>query len=107
MTYGARQHDRVEFTRGYTVWIMAVDGTWRRSCKMLDVSVSGARLLLEDSIEGLRLSEFILVLSANGRVYRRCELVRVNGDQLGVHFLKASTKTQKKRSSKGDRAGNE
>jgi hypothetical protein len=86
---------------------MAVDGTWRRTCKLLDISVTGARLLLEDSIEGLRFSEFILMLSANGRVYRRCELIRVNGDQLGVHFLKASTKAQKKRASKGERADND
>lgn len=87
MSYGARKSDRVTFERGYDVSIVAIDGTWRRPCKLLDVSNTGARLLVEGSIEGLPLTEFFLLLSANGRANRRCELIRVNGDELGVHFL--------------------
>jgi len=47
---------------------------------------------IDDSIEGLPLQEFFLVLSSTGLVYRRCRLVWVNGDQIGVAFL-GRTKT--------------
>ena len=66
---------------------MAIDGTWRRTCKMLDVSSTGARLLVEGSIEGLQLKEFFLLLSSTGLAYRRCEMVRVNGEEMGVTFI--------------------
>jgi hypothetical protein len=39
---------------------MAIDGTWRRDCSMQDVSETGARLSIRDSIEGLKLKEFFL-----------------------------------------------
>jgi hypothetical protein len=89
VSYGARKSDRVTFARGFDVAIVAIDGTWRRACKLLDVSTTGARLSVEDSIEGLQLAEFFLLLSANGRANRRCELIRVNGDEIGVQFLKS------------------
>lgn len=88
MNHGARKSLRVTLANGYDVSIIAIDGTWRRACKLLDISATGARLSVEGSIEGLKLAEFFLVLSANGRAYRRCELIRVNGDQIGVQFLK-------------------
>jgi hypothetical protein len=88
MNWGARKSVRVSFERGIDVDILAIDGTWRRACKMLDVSNTGARLVVNSSIEGLRLKEFFLLLSKTGKVYRRCELVRVNGDEIGVQFLK-------------------
>ncbi len=76
---------------------MAIDGTWRRSCTMEDVSESGARLTVVDgSVQGLALKEFSLLLSSTGLAYRRCELAWVNGDQLGVHFLKQSQGKGKK-----------
>jgi hypothetical protein len=40
-----RKHDRVLFQKGFDVNIMAIDGTWRRTCTLKDVSVSGARLI--------------------------------------------------------------
>ena|SRR5215218_7297300 len=88
MNWGARKSDRVSFARGYDMHIMGIDGTWRRACKMLDISGTGARLKVEGSIEGLSLKEFFLLLSTTGLAFRRCELVRVDGDQMGVHFLK-------------------
>ena len=91
MTWGERKSARVSFERGYEVNIIAIDGTWRRSCTMLDASDTGARLTVHESIEGLQIKEFFLVLSSTGRVYRRCELIRVNGDELGVQFLKSPT----------------
>lgn len=90
MKWGARQSVRVSFERGYDVNIIAIDGTWRRPCTMLDVSSTGARLVVNGSIEGLQLKEFFLVLCSTGRVYRRCELIRVNGEEIGVRFLKAA-----------------
>jgi hypothetical protein len=56
-------------------------------------------LHVEDSIEGLDLKEFFLLLSSTGLAYRRCKLVRVAGDQIGIEFL-ALGKTNKKQSAK-------
>jgi hypothetical protein len=38
---------------------------------MIDVSQTGARLLIEGSLEGLDLKEFFLLLSSTGLAYRR------------------------------------
>ena len=84
---------RVTFGRGYSVWIMAIDGTWRRNCLLISVSSTDAELTLEGSIEGLHLKEFFLLLSSTGLAYRRCELVKVNGATLEIRFL--STKPGK------------
>jgi len=99
MTFGMRKSERVNFERGIDVSMMGIDGTWRRSCVMFDVSQTGARLHVEDSIEGLDLKEFFLLLSSTGLAYRRCKLVRVAGDQIGIEFL-ALGKTNKKQSAK-------
>jgi hypothetical protein len=88
----ARKDKRVVFERGHRATIMAIDGTWGRPCIMLDVSDSGARLSIDGSIEGLRMSEFFLVLSTVGKAYRRCQLAWINGNQVGVEFLKLSGK---------------
>ena len=87
MAYGDRKNERVDFNRGIPVCLMGIDGTWRRDCMMIDVSQTGARLCVEGSVEGLDLKEFFLLLSSTGSVYRRCNLVRVAGDQIGVQFL--------------------
>jgi hypothetical protein len=78
---------------------MGIDGTWRRDCKMIDVSQTGARLSVEASIEGLDLREFFLLLSSTGLAYRRCKLIRVMGDEIGVEFL-AREKVKKKNGKK-------
>src|SRR3981081_1381233 len=95
MAYGDRKSERVDFERGIDVYIMGIDGTWRRDCMMFDVSQTGARLRIEGSFEGLDLKEFFLLLSSTGRAYRRCRMVRVAGDQIGVEFL-ARDKVKKK-----------
>lgn len=87
MTYGSRKSDRVRFDRGVDVHMMAIDGTWRRPCTMHDVSQTGARLTINGSTEGLDLKEFFLLLSATGLAYRRCQFVRLSGDQIGVRFI--------------------
>src|SRR5438552_17045112 len=87
-----RKNGRVAFGRGLKVYIMAIDGTWRRTCMMEDISGSGVRLTIEDSIEKLNMKEFFLVLSSTGLAYRRCELAWVNGDQIGAGFVRADKK---------------
>ena len=93
-----RGNSRVIFERGIPAQMMGIDGTWRRECTMEDVSESGAKLTIDGSVEGLHLKEFFLLLSSTGLAYRRCELAWVNGDQIGVNFLKLGDKKKKARS---------
>lgn len=87
-----RKARRVVFERGYPAHIMAIDGTWRRSCKIEDISETGAKIGVEVSIEGLPLKEFFLLLSSPGLAFRRCELAWVNGDKIGVTFKRPEVK---------------
>ena len=97
MAYSERRSgERVTFERGFTAHMMGIDGTWRRDCTMEDVSETGAKLTIEGSVEGLHLKEFFLLLSSTGLAYRRCELAWVNGDQIGVTFLKHGDGKKKK-----------
>jgi hypothetical protein len=100
MAYGDRKSERVDFERGIPVYMMGIDGTWRRDCMMIDVSQTGARVVIEGSLEGLDLKEFFLLLSSTGLAYRRCKLVRVAGDQIGVAFLTQDTFAKKKAAKK-------
>ena len=95
MAFGDRKSERVDFERGIHVHMMGIDGTWRRDCLMVDVSQTGARLSVEGPLEGLDLKEFFLLLSSTGLAYRRCRLVRIAGDQIGVEFLSATAKPKK------------
>ncbi|WP_315836394.1 PilZ domain-containing protein [Bradyrhizobium prioriisuperbiae] len=90
-----RSGERVSFERGFSAHMMGIDGTWRRNCMMEDVSETGAKLTVEGSVEGLNLKEFFLLLSSTGLAYRRCELSWVNGDQIGVTFLKQVDKKKR------------
>jgi hypothetical protein len=98
MAFGDRKSNRVDFERGIRVYIMGIDGTWRRDCLMVDVSQTGARLCVEGSLEGLDLKEFFLLLSSTGLAYRRCRMVRLAGDQIGVEFLTTDKNAKKKKS---------
>src|SRR3979490_2750933 len=100
MAYGDRKSGRVEFGRGIDVHMMGIDGTWRRDCTMNDVSKTGARLTVNGSIQGLDLKEFFLLLSSTGLAYRRCRMVRLAGDRIGVQFLKSDKDAKKKASAK-------
>jgi hypothetical protein len=90
-----RKGERVTFERGISAHMMGIDGTWRRDCMMEDISETGAKLTVEGSVQGLHLKEFFLLLSSTGLAYRRCELAWVNGDQIGVNFLKQGDKKKK------------
>ncbi len=91
-----RKARRVVFERGYDAHMMAIDGTWRRACKIQDISDTGAKLGVDGSIDGLLLKEFFLLLSSTGLAFRRCELAWVNGDNLGVLFKSAGVKKSPK-----------
>jgi hypothetical protein len=91
----AKAPERVNFSRGYGVCIMGIDGTWRRDCLLNAISDDDAILTVAGSIEGLNLKEFFLLLSSTGLAYRRCELVRVNGTEIDVLFLKAKSKKRR------------
>lgn len=84
-----RRATRVQFEHPYPVNLMGVDGTWRRSCVLLDVSQTGAKLEVDGSPDVLRAREFFLLLSSTGLAFRRCELVWVDGTQVGVKFTHA------------------
>ena len=90
-----RKGERIVFERGIPAHMMGIDGTWRRDCTMEDVSETGAKLTVDGSVEGLHLKEFFLLLSSTGLAYRRCELVRVNGVEMDIQFLKGKARKRK------------
>lgn len=102
MTEQDKHPDRISFSRGYDVCIMAIDGTWRRNCQLNAISDNDAILTVEGSIQGLNLKEFFLLLSSTGLAYRRCELVRVNGSEMDIQFLKGKVKKRKNATSGHD-----
>jgi len=104
MARDQRRNERVVFQKGFEVHVMAIDGTWRRTCILKDVSEEGAKLIMEGSIEGLQLREFFLLLSSSGLAYRRCELAWVNGAQIGVTFIKIGEGHRKSRGNKAEKA---
>lgn len=104
MAWGDRKDTRVWFERDVDALIMGIDGTWRRECKLADVSASGARLIVSGSLDGLNLKEFFLLLTPSGLAFRRCELIRVNGDEIGVRFLKKRVGRSKRAQQPGSTA---
>jgi hypothetical protein len=98
MAYRKRKGERVGFAKGIPVRMVGIDGTWAHNCTMIDASATGARLLLSGSIAGLEVKEFFLLLSSTGLAYRRCRLIRVAGDQIGIEFITPSKKNAKNNS---------
>jgi PilZ domain len=95
-----RKANRVRMEHRHPVNLMAVDGTWRRGCTLLDVSQTGAKLELEGSATVLQAKEFFLLLSSTGLAFRRCELVWIDGVQVGVRFIAHKGSGKKSDSSK-------
>ena len=95
MVADRRTGERITFEDGIAAHMMGIDGTWRRDCVMEDVSETGAKLTVEGLIEGLALKEFFLLLSSTGLAYRRCELAWVNGNTIGVNFIKSAEKKKR------------
>ena len=92
MKFDGRKTSRVKMDHRQPVNLMSSDGTWRRSCVLLDVSQTGAKVEVEGTLDVLQAKEFFLVLSSTGLAYRRCELVWIDGTMAGVHFITADTK---------------
>ncbi len=90
MSTERQRGEQVQFEHGYAARIMGIDGTWQRDCILEDVSDKAAKLTVFGSVEDLKLDEFFLVLSTWGNAHRRCERAWLNGDQIGVRFLKVA-----------------
>ncbi len=89
MAYGDRKSTRVSFERSLKSYIVGIDGSWRVACLMSDISQTGARLTITDPSIAVTHKEFFLAISTSGAVHRRCEVIRRDGDQLGVRFVEA------------------
>lgn len=92
MRFDGRKASRVKMDHRQPVNLMGSDGTWRRSCVLLDVSQTGAKLEVEGTLDVLQAKEFFMLLSSTGLAYRRCELVWIDGTTAGVHFITAQGK---------------
>ena len=92
MRFDGRKALRVRMDHKQAVNLMGSDGTWRRSCFLLDVSQSGAKIEVEGTLDVLQAKEFFTLLSSTGLAYRRCELVWIDGTMAGVHFITADGK---------------
>ncbi|MGY3609699.1 MULTISPECIES: PilZ domain-containing protein [unclassified Bradyrhizobium] len=91
MSWDRRKAKRVQFEHEYRATLVGSDGTWRRDCILLDVSETGARLRIEGSADVLKTRVFFLLLSTTGLVFRRCELIRLDGSEVGVQFITSRT----------------
>jgi hypothetical protein len=92
-----RKAHRVQIEHSHPVNLMGVDGTWRRSCVLLDISDTGARLGVEGPVNVLQAREFFLLLSSTGLAFRRCELIWIDGEQVGVRFVAKAPKKKARR----------
>ena len=71
MKFDGRKAARVKMDHRQPVNLMGSDGTWRRSCVLLDVSQSGAKIEVEGTLDVLQAKEFFMLLSSTGLAYRR------------------------------------
>ena len=69
-------------------FIYAADGRPIGACQVEDVSVGGAKLIHAIGTE--LPAHFVLSLSRNGQVRRRCEVAWRAKDHIGVRFVAAS-----------------
>src|SRR5215213_3480329 len=76
----------------YGVWIAYGDDNTLVPCTLLDVSQSGARLMLpgNEDVPG----EFLLLLSEHGRARRQCRVAWRRNDKVGVEFMIIDEKKQ-------------
>jgi hypothetical protein len=77
-----RKSPRIPYDR--IAWVEFEDGSPLLNCVIDDISDGGAKLLFKDALD--MPDSFILWLSQDGRVARRCEVARRSGRELGVRF---------------------
>ncbi|MDE2378508.1 PilZ domain-containing protein [Bradyrhizobium sp.] len=99
MKFDNRKTLRVRMEHRQPVNLMGSDGTWRRSCVLLDVSQTGAKIEVEGTLDVLQAKEFFMLLSSTGLAYRRCELVWIDGTMAGVHFVDAGGRKERAKAS--------
>lgn len=92
MRFDNRKTLRVRMDHRQPIKLMGSDGTWRRSCVLLDISQTGAKIEVEGTLDVLQAKEFFMLLSSTGLAYRRCELVWIDGTTAGVHFVNSDSK---------------
>jgi hypothetical protein len=65
--------------------ISTVDGALVGQCTVRDVSMTGARITLDDS--SLAPEQFVLRLTRNGAIWRKCRTIWRAPSNIGVAFL--------------------
>jgi hypothetical protein len=65
--------------------MVQADGSALGICLLFDVSATGARLKVETSVT--LPDQFILLLSHNGQLRRRCKMAWRSGSAVGVQFI--------------------
>jgi hypothetical protein len=84
-----RKHMRKSFR--HSANLVHPDGKPICGCTMHDISETGARLTVgsRSDRDGAHLPpKFILAISKSGNVFRRCEIVWRNNDEVGVRFAR-------------------
>jgi len=94
MAYGDRKSQRVAFSKALDATVISIDGTFKRSCTVMDISDSGAKIELGDDVGTFDLAEFFLLMSTRGAVHRRCRVARRYGNEIGVTFVRSDIKTR-------------
>src|SRR5205085_11503173 len=79
---------RIRFDPPLNAKFMFIDGTRWADCLVIDASQTGAQLQFTESPGAV--AEFFLMFTNTlpRPVYRRCKMVWVNGDRMGVQFEK-------------------
>ena len=79
------QRDSIRRTVRQGARIASTEGSVLGTCMMVDVSATGARLLLEkpDALP----KQFFLLLSHNGDLRRRCSVAWQTGTTAGIQFI--------------------
>jgi hypothetical protein len=66
-------------------WVDQADGSPLMVCSIGNMSDTGAKLVFSEPPQ--LPDQFILQLSSDGRVARKCRLAWVNGNTIGVQFI--------------------
>ena len=81
-----RTRKRVSFERG--VALLAVDGTWSATARLLDISDTGAKLnVFGLTSPRMKAEEFFLLITTDGRVRKRAKMVWETKKAIGVQFI--------------------
>jgi hypothetical protein len=88
VTFEKRKSPRRPLEQG--VAILRQDGTLVCECTLSDISNEGARLKLSRDPEAAKLEiapHFILSLSKRGNLFRNCELIWHENNEVGLRFV--------------------